>query len=168
MTQTSPGLSTGSHYQSIFDRALESYEKKTGKDLTSIPLFRKFESCSSPGDVITLLREQFSMLDRSRSGSDSEKLTNWLNPTVNAVNAFSGTIGGSVGLVRLTLFEFDSSRIWTLMLFSGIPTRGSNLHGHWSPSLGELEDFPPLSLVILCMATLIEFFSRVIATFQIY
>jgi hypothetical protein len=102
MTQTSPGLSSGSHYQSIFDRALGSYEKKTGKDLTSIPLFRQFEACSSPGDVITLLREQFSGLDQSRSGSDSEKLTNWLNPTVNVVNAFSRTIGASVSLVCLT------------------------------------------------------------------
>jgi hypothetical protein len=114
MTQTSPGLSSGSHYQSIFDRALESYEKKTGKDLTSIPLFHKFEACSSPGGVITLLREQFSGLDQSRRGSDSEKLTNWLNPTVNAINVFSGTIGGSVALVCLTLFEFDSSEISTL------------------------------------------------------
>jgi hypothetical protein len=113
MTQTPHGLSCGSHYQSVFDRALESYEKKTGKDLTSIPLFRKFEACSSPGAVITLLREQFSGLDQSRSGS--EKLTNWLNPTVNAINVFSGTIGGSVALVCLTLFEFDLSRNWTLM-----------------------------------------------------
>jgi hypothetical protein len=113
MTQASPGLSSGSHYQSFFDRALESYEKKTGKNLTSIPLFRKFEACGSPGDVITLLREQFSGLDQSRGGSDSEKLTNWLDPTVNAINVFSGTVGGSVSLVCLTLF--DSSRIRTLM-----------------------------------------------------
>ena len=115
MTQTSPGLSSGPHYQSIFDRALESYEKKTGKDLTSIPLFRKFEACSSPDGVITLLREQFSGLDQSRRSSDSEKLTNWLNPTVNAINVFSGTIGGSVALVCHTPFELDSSGNWTLM-----------------------------------------------------
>lgn len=115
MTQTSIGLSSGPHYQSIFDRALESYEKKTGKDLTSIPLFHKFEACSSPGGVITLLREQFSGLDQSRRGSDSEKLTNWLNPTVNAINVFSGTIGGSVALVCHTPFELDSSGNWTLM-----------------------------------------------------
>jgi hypothetical protein len=49
------------------------------------------------------------------------------------------------------------------MLFSGIPTRWGNLHGHWSPSLSELEDYPLLSLaIILCMATLIDYFSRVI------
>jgi hypothetical protein len=115
MTQTSPGLSSGSHYQSIFDRALESYKKKTGKDLISITLFREFEACGSPGDVITLLREQFSGLDQSWSGNDSEKLANWLNPTVNAINVFSGTIGGSAALVCLLLFELDSSRIWTLI-----------------------------------------------------
>lgn len=98
-TKASPGPSFNPHYQSIFDRALKSYEKKTGKALTSIPLFRKFETCSSPGDAIALLREQlFSGFDRPGSG-DSEKLTNWLNLTVNTVNAFSGTIGASVSLV---------------------------------------------------------------------
>jgi hypothetical protein len=116
MKKKSPSLTSVPHYQSIFDRALKSYEKKTGKDLTSIPLFRKFEACSSPGDVITLLRKQFSGLDQSRSGGDSEKLglklTNWLNLTVNALNAFSATIGGSISQVCLTLFEFDW---WTLI-----------------------------------------------------
>ncbi len=83
------------------------------KDLTSIPLFRKFEACSgSPGNVIILLREQFSGLNRS---GDSEKLANWLNLTVNTVNAFSGIIGASVSLVCLTLFELVWSVIWTLM-----------------------------------------------------
>ena len=107
MAKTSP------RYQSMFDRALECYEKKTGKDLTYIPLFRKFEACSgSPGNVITLLREQFSGLNRS---GDSEKLANWLNLTVNTVNAFSGIIGASVSLVCLTLFELVWSVIWTLM-----------------------------------------------------
>jgi hypothetical protein len=98
MAKTSP------RYQSMFDRALECYEKKTGKDLTSVPLFRKFEACNgSPGNAIALLREQFSGLNRS--GGDSEKLANWLNLTVNTVNAFSGIIGASVSLVCLTLSE---------------------------------------------------------------
>lgn len=105
MPQTSPGLLSGSNYQSIFDTALESYEKKTGKDLTSNPLFCKIEACNSPDDVITLLREQIPGFDRSRSGNDSGRLENWLDPTVNAINAFSGTIGGSVSLVRLRTFD---------------------------------------------------------------
>jgi hypothetical protein len=111
MPQTSPDLLSGSNYQSIFDSALESYEKKTGRDLTSNPLFRKIEGCNSPDDVITLLREQIPGFDRSRSSNDSGRLANWLDPTVNTINAFSGTIGGSVSLVRLWTFDFDPSRI---------------------------------------------------------
>ncbi|KAF8469816.1 hypothetical protein DFH94DRAFT_697140 [Russula ochroleuca] len=98
MPQTSPGLLSGSKYQSIFDSALESYEKETGKELTLNPLFCKIEACNSPDGVITLLREQIPGFDRSRSGNDSERLSNWLDPTVNAINTFSGTIGWSVFL----------------------------------------------------------------------
>ena len=105
MPQNLPGLLLVSNYQSIFDSALESYEKKTGKDLTSNPLFRKIEACNSPDDVITLLREQISGFDRSRSGSDSERLTKWLDPTVNVINSFSGTIGDSVSLVGPRIFD---------------------------------------------------------------
>ena len=105
MPKTSPGLLLVSNYQSIFDSALESYGKKTGKGLTSNPLFCKIEACDSPDDVITLLREQISGFDRSRSGNDSERLSKWLDPTVNAINSFSGTIGGSVSLVGPRTFD---------------------------------------------------------------
>jgi hypothetical protein len=157
MPQTSPGLLSGSKYQSIFDSALESYEKETGKELTLNPLFCKIEACKSPDGVITLLREQIPGFDRSRSGNDSERLSNWLDPTVNAINTFSGTIGWSVFLVHLRTFDFDSSRIWTLVLFYtvGIPSCGGDLYRHRRPSVGELHEHITIP---------IDSFSRVIAT----
>jgi hypothetical protein len=96
---------SNSNYQHIFSVALKFYRKRTGNDLTSNPLLSRLETCNSPDAVIALLREQIPGFDQSRSDSDSERLSNWLNPTVNVIVAFSGTIGGSVGMVGLRLFH---------------------------------------------------------------
>ena len=102
-----------SNYHHIFSVALESYKKRTGKDLTSNPLLPRLETCNSPDAVIALLREQIPGFDQSQSDNDSESLSNWLNPTVNVIAAFSGTISESVGPVGV---PFNLSRIWTLIL----------------------------------------------------
>ena len=99
MSQTLATTSSSSNYQSIFDNALEAYKKKTKKDLRSHPLLTKLETCNSPGAVLTLLREQIPALDQSRSVDD--KLTKWLNLTVNVLYTFSGAIGGGIGLVNI-------------------------------------------------------------------
>ena len=90
-------------YQSIFDSALEGYKRKTRKDLTKDPLLRSLEACNSPDAVLTLLRAQ--ILAPGQSQSSSDKLTTWLDPAVNVINAFSATIGGGVGLVSLMKIE---------------------------------------------------------------
>jgi hypothetical protein len=89
--------STTSHYnyQAIFDSALEAYRSKTGKDLTSDPLLRSIENCNSPDAVLAILRAQI----LKPGQSSHNRLTTWLDPTVNVLNAFSETIGGLVGLV---------------------------------------------------------------------
>jgi len=86
-------------YQAIFDNALEIYRKKTGEDLLSHPLHAKLESCHSPIDILTVLQQQLTALDRPGTGNDI--LTTLLNPTVKVLSAFSATIGGSISLVRL-------------------------------------------------------------------
>jgi hypothetical protein len=109
MSQTRPSSESKAHlnsyYQQILSAALESYKKRTGNDLTSNPLLPRLETCNSPDAVIALLRDQIPGFDQSRSDSDSERLSNWLNPTVNVIVAFSGTIGGSVGLVGHRVFH---------------------------------------------------------------
>jgi hypothetical protein len=108
MSQTRPNSESSAHpnsnHQHIFSVALESYKKRTGNDLTSNPLLPKLETCNSPDAVIALLREQIPGFDQSRTNNDSERLSNWLNPTVRVIAAFSGTIGESVGVVGLRMF----------------------------------------------------------------
>ena len=103
MPRTPPEAPSRSNYQSIFDSALEAYKRKTGKDLTKDPLLRSIETCQSPDAVVTILRAQ--ILGPGLSQSSSDKLTTWLDPTVNVINAFSASIGGGVGLVSLTKIE---------------------------------------------------------------
>jgi hypothetical protein len=106
MPQTSLEAASRSNYQSIFDSALEAYKKKTGKDLTKDPLLRSLENCDSPDAVLTILRAQ--LLGPGQSQSSRDKMTTWLNPTVNVINAFSATIGGGVGLVSPTRIEISA------------------------------------------------------------
>ena len=89
-----------SNYQVIFHNALEAYKKTTKKELRSHPLLPKLQACNSPDAVLTVLREQIPEFDQSHSTSGTnDKLTNWLNPTVNVLYSFSEAIGTGVGLV---------------------------------------------------------------------
>jgi hypothetical protein len=77
----------------MFDNALKTYETKTGKNLTSDPLLRRFGSCDSLDAVLVVLQEFH------RSGNQTNWLTKWLNPVVKVLCTFSPTIGGAVSLV---------------------------------------------------------------------
>lgn len=105
MPQTSWAPTPAEHmkYRSIFDNALNAYEEKTGKVLSSNPLLRRLEKCHAPDDIITILRQQIPGIDQSRSSQSS--LTRWLNPTVNVINSFSEVIDGAIGLVSPTETE---------------------------------------------------------------
>ena len=119
-----PSTSTSRYnFASIFNAALESYKRKTKRDLTSHPLLPGLQSCDSPEAVLTVFREQISAFDESRDGND--RLTKWISPTVKVLYAFSATVGQGVGLVRIGLFcrrEFPLEH-----LLSGIPTGKCNL-----------------------------------------
>ncbi len=88
-------------FASIFDAALESYKRKTKKDLASHPLLPSLQSCDSPEAILTVLREQIPASDLSQNHDDG--LTKWVAPTVNVLLSFSETIGpGVVGLVNIS------------------------------------------------------------------
>jgi hypothetical protein len=89
-----------SKYPYIFNEALGSYKKRTGKDLALDPLLHKFETCHSPDDVSAIFRELILGSDQSRSSNG--KLKKWLDPTVNVLYTLSATIGQ--GLVSSRLF----------------------------------------------------------------
>jgi hypothetical protein len=96
-----PSTSTKySNFASIFDAALESYKRKTKKDLASHPLLPSLQSCNSPEAILTALREQIPASDLSQNHDDG--LTKWVAPTVNVLLSFSETIGQGVGLVNIS------------------------------------------------------------------
>ena len=98
MSQTHPtASSSSSNFQSVLDAALEAYEKKTKCKLLTHPLTAQLQSCDSPTAVLSVLRGLIQQFDRRRSSD--QRLSNWLNPTINVLYAFSSTIGQGVGLV---------------------------------------------------------------------
>ncbi|KAI9449931.1 hypothetical protein BJY52DRAFT_212138 [Lactarius psammicola] len=97
MSQMPPIASSSSNFQAIFDASLKAYEKKTKRDLLTHPLMAQLQACDSPTDILDVLHTQVQQFEQSTR--DDDKLTRWLNPTVNVLYAFSTALGEGVGLV---------------------------------------------------------------------
>jgi len=103
-----PSQSTSrSNLNSIFNSALQAYEKKTGKVITSHPcshpLATELQSCDSPDAILAVLRRQVPTLDQS-TNSD-RRIAKSLIPIINVLYAFSATLGEGVGLVIITILS---------------------------------------------------------------
>ena len=96
-TFPSPSSTSNPKFSSIFNAALESYRRKTKKDLASHDLFPILQSCNSSEAVLTALRNNVPAFSESQNGNDG--LTKWVTPTVNILYSFSAKVGGLVGLV---------------------------------------------------------------------
>ena len=97
-----PSPSTSrSNLNSVFNAALRTYNKKTGKDITSHPLATELQSCDSPDAILALLRRQMPTPDPSQSSD--ETFATCLVPTVNVLYTLSDTLGEGVGLVITTM-----------------------------------------------------------------
>jgi hypothetical protein len=83
--------------QPIFNEALNEYNKKTGKDLSAHPLAEEIKGCDSPQAILAVLQRKADGLRQSQSSD--ERLTKWLTPTVNVINALSAILGEGVGTV---------------------------------------------------------------------
>ena len=90
---------SSSSFQLIMENALESYKKRTKKDLLAHPLASQLQACDSPAAIIAVLQQQAQEPDQSRSGDD--QWSKWLVPTVNILYSISETLGEGVGLVSL-------------------------------------------------------------------
>ena len=86
------------NFRLIFNNALKAYEKQTNNDILFHPLAADLQACQSPNAILTVLQQQVQELGQSRASD--ERLTRWLEPTVNVLYAFSETIGEGVGPVR--------------------------------------------------------------------
>ncbi|KAH9165582.1 hypothetical protein EDB89DRAFT_1891951 [Lactarius sanguifluus] len=97
MSQVPSTSTSSSNFQSIFNAALKAYEKKTKNDLLAHPLAAQLQACNSPADILVVLQGNVKELEQSRSAD--ERLSRWLNPTIDVLYAFSATLGEGVGLV---------------------------------------------------------------------
>jgi hypothetical protein len=107
-----------SNFVSIFDAALETYKRRTRKDLASHPLLPSLQSCDSPEAILTVLRKQIPAFSQSQNGDD--RLTKWVTPTVNVLYSFSATLGGAVGLVNIMIFPREES-LTLIFAFQAFP-----------------------------------------------
>jgi len=97
-----PSPSTSrSNLDSIFNAALTTYKKKTGKDITSHPLATELQSCDSPDAILAVLRKQIPTTDQSQNSD--ETFSKYLIPTVNVLYTLSDTLGEGVGLVIIMM-----------------------------------------------------------------
>ena len=94
-TTTTPNSSAS--FQLIFNDALKTYEKRTKKGLLTHPLAAELQDCNSPGAILAVIHQQVQGLDQSQSNDD--RLTKWLDPTVNILQTLSDTLGEGVSLV---------------------------------------------------------------------
>jgi hypothetical protein len=102
MSTSQQASSATPNFQPILDQALKEYKKKTGKELTTHPLAEEIKGCSSPDAILAVLQGKANELNQSQSSD--ERLTKWLTPTVNVLNALSATLGQGVGTVSPNVF----------------------------------------------------------------
>ncbi|KAH9015531.1 hypothetical protein EDB84DRAFT_1582161 [Lactarius hengduanensis] len=89
--------SSTQNFHPIIEKALKEYKKKTGKELSTHPLAEEIRGCASIEAVLSALQGKANELNQSQSSD--ERLTKWLTPTVNVLNALSSTLGEGVGTV---------------------------------------------------------------------
>ena len=120
MSQTASTSTASSRFQVIFNDALKLYQKQTKKDLTTHPLASQLQPCNSTTAIIAILKDQVREFDQACTGD--ERLTKWLDPTVNVLCAFSAAVSGGVSLVSLNTWASPgleaSSEIHSQGLFS--------------------------------------------------
>ena len=98
VTTMSPSTS---NFQLIFNSAVKAYERRTKTDILAHPLASQLQACNSPSSIIDILQGQ--MDDLAQVRTSDEKLTKWLDPTINVLFVFSGIVGEGVSLVSLNM-----------------------------------------------------------------
>ncbi|KAI9434649.1 hypothetical protein H4582DRAFT_762083 [Lactarius indigo] len=95
-TSLQPSSSTP-NFHPIFEKALKEYKKKTGKEISTHPLADEINRCTSIEAILNVLQGKANELNQSQTSD--ERLTKWLTPTVNVLDALSSTLGEGVGTV---------------------------------------------------------------------
>ena len=86
------------NFSSIFNAALNEYQRVTKKSLDTHPFAAKLDTCQNPDAILIFFRTQAQAFSKFREGD--ERLMAWLNPTIHILSAFSGMLEEGIGLVR--------------------------------------------------------------------
>jgi hypothetical protein len=97
MSNSPCAFTSSSNFRTIFVVAINLYEKKTKTDLLTHPLATQLQSCATSSEILAVLHDK--VKDFDKSGTHTERLSSWLDPTVNVLYSFSATLGQDVGLV---------------------------------------------------------------------
>jgi hypothetical protein len=86
--------------QSLFDAALEDYEKQTGTSLARHPLAIKLDACNTVESINASIQEQAKAFRQFRG--DGGKVTRCLKGVVHVLHKLTttGVLGEGIGLVR--------------------------------------------------------------------
>jgi hypothetical protein len=86
-------------FESLFQSALEEFEKETKINLAEHPLAAQLERCNSLESITELLHDQARTFRQFRE--NDSKLMTVLNRTTQGLHTLSGimTVGGAVGFV---------------------------------------------------------------------
>ena len=103
-TASSSSSSSSFNFQIIINDALDTYKKRTKKNLFTHPLAAQLQTCESPSAILAVLQGQVQGIDQSRS--TDLRWTKWLDPTINVLYAFSNILGVGVSLVCLANIYF--------------------------------------------------------------
>jgi len=81
----------------MFDVAVSEYQRLTKQDLYNHPFTVALSGCTTPDDVLGLIRRLAEAFKPFREGE--HKLMRWLNPIVEVLFMFSATLREGIGLV---------------------------------------------------------------------
>ncbi|KAH9052299.1 hypothetical protein EDB87DRAFT_1581798 [Lactarius vividus] len=104
MSQTPSASTSSSNFRTIFVAALKAYEKKTKTNLHTHPLATQLQSCNSSSDILAVLHDKVNEFDDSESRN--ERLSSWLNPTINIFSP-AKVISAGVGVFLLVNIFVD-------------------------------------------------------------
>jgi hypothetical protein len=87
--------------KSLFEAALDEFEKRSGTNLLQHQIIDKLVNCQSADSVIDVLQEEAQAFRNFRG--DNSRLMTWLKRTVNVLHILSTSsiLGDGIGLVRL-------------------------------------------------------------------
>jgi len=120
---------SSSSFQLIISDALDAYKGHTGKDLFTHPLAAQLQTCDSPREILLLLHQQIQALNQSRDAH--QRLTGFLDPTVNVLYAFAMVLGEGVNPVSFKTCILIHNLQAHIVYLAGFLTWESDLYRNW-------------------------------------